>query len=272
MIFVSKAQGLKEEFSEEKLRNSIKRAGIPEVLQNQAVGHVKSKIYNGIETSEIYKHLMEFLGKTSSPYAKAKYGLKQGIIDLGPTGYPFEDFVAKILKNQGFETEVRSIISGKCVSHEIDIVAKKEEKKLMVECKFHNDLGIKSDVHVVLYTKARFDDVKDKNNFNQAWLVTNTKVTQDALTYANCSNMQIISWNYPPEGSLRELIEKSRLHPLTVLTTLSQSEKQKLLDSHLVLTKDICENPDNLDILGLTEEQKQTVLAESNFVCSLAGR
>ncbi|MDO8621354.1 MAG: restriction endonuclease [Candidatus Levybacteria bacterium] len=269
MVNVIKSTGEKEQFNEGKLRTSIIRAGIPKEIENQVISHIETKLYDNIPTSEIYRHIKEFLGSSSRPYSAAKYALKQGIMELGPTGYPFEDFVAKVLNKEGYETEVRSILQGKCVSHEIDIIAKKDNKKFMIEAKFHNDLGTKSDVHVSLYTKARFDDVSEKYNFYQAWLITNTKVTTDALAYALCVNMKVISWNYPEQESLRDLIEKSGLHPITVLTTLSQNEKQKLLDSHLVLSRDICQNPNVLSDLHLPKDKLEKVLAESNFVCSL---
>lgn len=269
MVNVVKSTGEKEQFSEEKLRASIIRAGIPKEIENQVISHIKTKLYDNIPTSEIYRHIKEFLGSSARPYSAAKYSLKQGIMELGPTGYPFEDFVAKVLEKEGYKTEIRSILQGKCVSHEIDVIAQKDGRKFMIEAKFHNGLGIRSDVHVSLYTKARFDDIAEKYNLDQAWLITNTKVTSDALAYALCVNMKVISWNYPEKESLRDLIEKSGLHPITVLTTLSGNEKQKLLDSHLVLSRDICQNPNVLSDLNLPKEKLEKVLAESKFVCSL---
>lgn len=269
MTYVLKATGEKEEFNEEKLKTSIKRAGIPEELENQVIKHVKSKLYNGIPTSEIYQHIIEFLGASILPHSRARYGLKQAIMDLGPTGYPFEDFVGEIFKLQGYAVEIRVVLQGLCISHEVDIVAKKNGKKYMAECKFHNNRGIKSDAHVSLYTKARFDDLKEENNFEQAFLITNTKVTTDALNYTICSNMKVISWDYPENESLRDLVEKFNLNPLTSLTTLSQNQKQQLLDNHIVLSKDICQNPKSLEVLNLPEEKTQEVLDEARFVCSL---
>src|SRR5205085_12654308 len=105
---------------------------------------------------------------------------------LGPTGYPFEDFIARILQSFGYSTKVRQFLMGKCVSHEIDIVAEKSGKSCMIEAKFHNNPGIRSEIHVALYTQARFQDVKLRNTLDSAWLVTNTKTTVDANTYALC--------------------------------------------------------------------------------------
>lgn len=263
---VTKATGEKQLFSEDKLRLSIQRAGVPEDLCNQVIDHINTKLYENIPTYEIYKHITEFLSNSPHPYTRTKYSLKQAIMDLGPTGYPFEDYISEILKVQGYTTEIRQILQGKCVNHEIDLVASKNNTRAMVECKFHNVPGTHSQVHVSLYTKARFDDIKEKHNLNEVWLVTNTKITPDALNYATCSNMKVISWDYPENGSFRDLIEKYKLHPITMLTSLSQNHKQLLAENHVVLAKDVCSNPSSLDILGLPQDKKNSIFSECQFV------
>lgn len=266
MVNVIKANGEKEEFSEEKLRESIKRAGIPSNIEQEVLLHVKSKLYENIPTSEVYKHITEFLSK--KPHLKSKYSLKQAIMDLGPTGYPFEDYVSEILRAKGYVTQVRSILTGKCVNHEIDVIAQKQGiEKLLIEAKFHNASGIRTDVHVSLYTKARFDDLKEKYKFDRAWLFTNTKITADALAYALCVNMGVVSWSYPQNESLRDLIEKYKLYPITILSSLSQTQKQMLFENHIVLVKDICKNKENLDILALQPDKKSKIHKEAELVC-----
>jgi len=268
MISVIKANKTKEPFSEEKVIQSIKRARIPEPVQQETLLHVKSKIYDGITTNEIYQHILEFLDTSVHPYSKSRYSLKESIMMLGPTGYPFEDFIAKLLEAQGYQTKVRQILSGKCVSHEIDVIAEKNGTAIMVEAKFHNSPGIRSEVHVALYTHARFEDIKIKNNLQEAWLVTNTKTTVDANTYAHCAGMKVLSWDYPAGGGLRELIEKSRLYPITMLTSIGQTHKISLLNNHIVLCKDIHTHPENLTFLPLTKEEREKVLAEVAFICN----
>lgn len=263
---VTKASGEKQSFNEEKLRVSIKRAGIPEMLHDQVINHIKTKLYDNIPTSEIYKHVIEFLDNSSHPHSIAKYSLKQAIMDFGPTGFPFEDYISEILKAEGYETQVRQVLSGKCISHEIDVVGTRDAVKSMIECKFHNAPGIKCHVHVSLYSKARFDDVKEGNGFNDAWLVTNTKLTTEALNYALCSNMKIVSWDYPNGKSLRDLIEKHKLHPITTLSNISTAQKQILTQNHIVLAKHICKNPSSLDILNLPANQKNSIVSQCQFI------
>lgn len=236
MIKVLKASGEQEPFSEEKVAASLQRAGAEKDLIKKILTHIKEELYDGIPTKKIYTHVFDLLRKEKSPLA-SKYNLKQAIMELGPTGYPFEKFVAGVLSVYGYKVEVGKIVEGKCTNHEIDIVAEKDGKRSMIECKYHNRPGTKSAIKTALYVYARFLDVQD--HFDQGWLVTNTKITAQARDYARCVGLQLISWNYPPEGSLRFLIEKSGLHPITALEILDRGEKRRLLERGIIFQKDL---------------------------------
>lgn len=268
MFTVIKATGEKELFSEEKVLSSIKRAGVPDSLQSLVLNKVKKSLYDNIPTSEIYEIIIRTLSESEQPYSRARYSLKQAIMMLGPTGYPFEDFIAKVLSEHGYKTKTRQVLSGKCVNHEVDIIAEKNGKRIMVEAKFHNNSGTRSDVHVALYVKARFDDLKDRYEFNEGWIITNTKSTIDANTYAECSGMKIISWNYPKGESLRELVESSHLHPITMLTTLSTSQKLKLLKNKIIMCRDLLTNKSYLEMIGLSPKEKTDTLNEIKYICT----
>ncbi len=267
MVNVIKATGEIEPFSKEKLAASIKRAGIPENLEDKVLNHVEDKLYENIPTSEVYSHITEFLGETHTP-SKIKYSLKHAIMSLGPTGYPFEDYVSELLKKMGYTTETRSLLKGRCVTHEVDVVAQKDHPfaRIMVEAKFHNTPGTRTDVHVALYTKARFDDVKEKHNLTEGMIVTNTKVTTDALSYALCSGMKVLGWSYPQEESIRDLIEKYSLWPITFLSQISLPQIQTLVENHIVLLSDVIEKPESLDILALDPQVKKKVLEEAKRI------
>jgi len=270
MIHVLKASGDKESFSEEKVIKSIHRASIPAEIQPYVVAHVKSKLYDNISSREIFHHINEFLEKSPQPFMKSRYSLKQAIMALGPTGYPFEDYLGKIMQNQNFLVKTRIILAGKCVTHEIDVIAEKHTAlptKIMIEAKFHNDVGIHTNVHVPMYTKARFDDVKEKHGFTESWLVTNTKATVDSIAYAGCVGLKIITWGYPEGESLRDIVEKHHLFPITSLTSLSSEQKQHLLAKDIVLCRDICSDHSILNSLNLSFESKQKVISEVEFIC-----
>src|SRR5690606_20268875 len=192
------------------------------------------------------------------PVARS-YSLRRAVLDLGPSGFPFEDFVAEVLRTKGFECVTRQVVLGGCVPHEVDVVAYNAKKLIMIEAKFHNELGTKSDLKVALYIKARFDDLKE-NVFNyggqdrpvtDSWLMTNTKFSSTAVHYGVCKNLTMIGWNYPEKGNLQDMIEEGGLHPVTCLTSLSDTDKKAILAENIVLCSSIHEDPEILTrVLG----------------------
>ena len=268
-LYVIKADGKRELFDVAKLEHSLKLAGASGKSVEHIIEHVKQHLTHGITTHEIYKHAFELLYKAEHPIA-LKYSLKRAVQDLGPSGFAFEDFVAEILKEQGFKTKTDQTVKGFCVEHEIDVVAWNEKELIMIEAKFHNEQGTKSDLKVILYVKARFDDLlkvtfnyDGERKIDEAWLVTNTKFTSTAIEYGSCQGgIKMVGWNYPPIGNLHDMIIESKLHPLTCLVSLNGHEKKVLLDKGVVLCKTLVENPDLLEVTGLKDDEREKVLEE----------
>ena len=278
-IYVVKASGKKEPFSEKKLRASIRRAGIPEETEGRVIDHIQGLLYNGIPTSKIYSQILSFLGESSYPQAKSRYSLKQSIMDLGPSGYPFEKFLAEIFQSQGYQTQLGTVIHGKCTKHEIDIVASKDKDRFLVECKFHNRPGLRTDIKVALYVKARFDDIitvwekepERRDELNQSWLATNTKFTSRVKKFCHCAGIKLLGWNYPEEESLRDLIQRSGLHPITCLFSLSQKQKERLLEKGIVLCQQFKRADKKLlHEIGLSSDEIKKVSDEAELVIQLA--
>lgn len=271
-ILITKFTGEKEVFDPQKLRDSLARARVnPEVI-SKIVTHIESEIKEGMSTKEIYHHAFELLKKEEKP-AAARYSLKKAVMELGPTGFAFEKLVAEIFRAKGFETEVDVEMLGECVPHEVDVVAWNENKLIVVEAKFHNQIGLKSDLKVALYIKARFDDLAHtifdygkKRRIDESWLVTNTKFSRQAITYAECKNMKLVGWNYPAKGNLQDLIEDAGLHPITCLTSLTQKEERALMAVGVVLCKQARENLDIVAQAGLTEKRIQQMIAEIDLI------
>lgn len=268
-IYIVKADGTRELFDASKLEYSLKKAGASSKSVEDIVNHVIAHLSNNITTHEIYKHAFELLQKEDQPIA-LKYSLKRAIMELGPSGFAFEDFIAEIFRYKGFSAETGKVVKGSCVEHEIDVVAWNDEKLIMVEAKFHNELGTKSDLKVALYVKARIDDlIKMKFDFgrerslDEGWLVTNTKFTSTAIEYGSCQGgMKMIGWNYPPEGNLHDMILEAKLHPITCLISLNGREKKELLAQGVVLCKTLFEKPEFLDSVGVTGDKRKEVLDE----------
>ena len=252
---VIKASGKTEPFSEKKVLQSLKRVGVPEDVAVSALRHVKEQLKDNIKTQEVSQLVTEYLKKNSSPKHYSNYSLRRAIFQLGPTGYPFETFVAEIFRAMGYQAKVSQIYAGKCISHEVDVDLTKDKYHYFVECKFHNQPGYKADVQVALYTHARFSDIatnypKNKDEILQSWLVTNTKASRDAIKYANCVGLKITTWGYPGKSNLRQMILDARLHPVTCLATLDDDQKKFLVDQNIVTLKTLREDlaqPEKLD-------------------------
>lgn len=264
------------EFDPSKLRHSLERSGASDAVIQQVIDEVEASLYDGMSTKEIYKTAFALLRKSSRSTA-ARYKLKKAILELGPTGYPFEKFVGEILSYQGFSTKVGMIVKGHCVNHEVDVIAEKDEKHFMVECKFHSHQGRHCDVKIPLYIQSRFIDVekqwrkKDGHDtiFHQVWIFTNTRFTTDAIQYGNCAGLMLVGWDYPKKGSLKERIDVSGLHPITCLTTLSKNEKQKLLSKEKVLCMELCNRPELLKSIGISEQRHKKILNEAHELCNI---
>jgi len=253
--YIIKSNGEKEPYDKEKIKSSIIKAGSSPDIAAETVRTINKKVKDNMGTDEIYDKALSRL-KVLEPRVALKYSLKRAIMDMGPEGYAFEKYIAKILEEYGFSTEVGRFISGYCVEHEVDVVAKREGKIYLVECKYHNSPGIKSDVKIALYIHSRFLDIekasreKDSNNHLEAWLVTNTRCTSDAIKYANCVGLKIIAWHYPEVENLQYFIETKKLYPISILSTINKKQKEILLDSGIILIKEL-ENYGADDLTGL---------------------
>ena len=261
-------------FDAKKLINSLRRAKANEELIQQIVEEVNASLYDGMTTKQIYKMAFKML-KGKSSVSASRYKLKKAIMELGPTGFPFEKFVAKILEQEGFQTQAGVIVQGHCVTHEIDVAALKDDKHYMIECKFHSDKGRFCDVKIPLYIQSRFIDVERQwkmkpshdRKFHQGWVYTNTRFTTDAIQYAECIGLGLTSWDYPKNNSLKYRIDMAGLHPLTALTTMTKAEKTKLLDKGIVLCKELHETPTLLNEIGVDKTRHKKILEDSEALC-----
>lgn len=271
-ILVTKANGEQEPFDSGKLIHSLERSGASPKQTNEILRQIRRELWPGITTQEIYKHAFSLLKKIAAPLA-ARYSLKRAVLELGPSGFPFERFVGEIFKSKGFSVETGRIVQGSCVEHEVDLVAENKEKLIVGEVKFHNELGLKSDLKVALYVKARVEDLKKwrsergERRIDEGWLITNTKFTKAAVTYANCSGLKLVSWTYPRYGNLQALIEEAGIHPITCLTSLSHQEKSRLMEGGVVLCKNLEENRVVLEKMGFRGERLNRVLEEGKRLC-----
>src|SRR3989338_2036798 len=275
-ILITKASGEREPFSEAKLHRSLQRVHASSALSDEIVTLIEGELTEGMKTADIYRQAFSYLRKKERSIA-ARYSLKNALMELGPTGRPFERFVGELLRSEGFGVEVARIVRGVCIKHEVDVVATRGDRHVMVECKFHNRPGLRSDVKISLYIQARFEDIERQwkkepqhgEKFHEVWLVTNTKFTSDATDYAACVGMHAIGWNYPLQNGLEAHIEKNGLHPITCLTTLSKSHKRELVEKDILTCKQLFEDLKVLQSIGIAESKIPSVANEIKNLCHL---
>ena len=274
-IEIIKSSGEKAKFSLNKLKTSLKRIGADQQTINQIIDKVRDELYQGISTKEIYNRAFALLKKKKS-YLASKYKLKKAIYELGPTGFPFERFISAILKYSGYKTEVGKVLQGKCVTHEIDVIAYKNKETTVIECKFHNEEGLNCNVKIPLYINSRYNDIKTHWNVNSintstlanGWVVTNTRFTEDALQYGKCVNLYLLSWDHPKNDGLKDRIDRLGLYPITVSTLLTNREKQFLLSRDVVLCRALIGDAFYLDHLGISDTRKIKILNEIKMLCN----
>ncbi|MFH0761739.1 MAG: ATP cone domain-containing protein [Bacteroidota bacterium] len=270
VIQVRKNNGELVPFDVIKLKEALRRSGAGEIEIEAVALQVQSSLYEGIKTKKIFELAYSLLGKLSHRSA-GRFKLKRALFELGPSGFPFEQFVARIIETEGYSVLTGQIIQGRCVQHEVDVVASKPGKVIMAECKFHQSEGVKSDVKISLYVNSRFIDIKQKflkkeENRNiafQPMLVTNTRFTDDAIQFGECSGLRLVSWDYPVGNGLKEWIDRLHFYPITVLMSLNRQERVGLMEKGIVLCKDIVNNPDLLTDLHLPQDRFKNITHEA---------
>lgn len=273
---VTKTSGEEVNYNAKKLRKSLMKSGASGKVVNAIIKKIEASLYIGIPTKEIYKMAFALLRKEHRATA-AKYKLKNAILELGPSGFPFERYISHLMEEEAYTTTVGVIVAGRCVNHEVDVIAENEKELIYQECKFHNKSTYTCNVKVPLYIHSRYQDITNKQlDLKQQsdkkisfWIVTNTKFTGDAITYANCAGLQLLSWNYPPNDGIRERIDRSGMHPITCLTTMTKKEKHVLLNNNVILCRHIMNDSAPLVKIGINPGRVSRIMGEAKALYEL---
>lgn len=276
-IKIIKNNGESELFDPEKLKSSLIRAKTNVIIANDIVKKIEAELKDGDSTNTIYKKAFSLLNKKER-HSATLYSIRRSIFELGPSGFPFEKFISKLLEAKGYKTLNNMMISGKCVNHETDVVAYDDDDCLVVEVKFHNQIAVKSDTKVALYVKARFDDIRgqefllggEKRSMTRGLLVTNTKFTNNAKKYANCVNeFDLISWDYPETGNLYDLIYETSIQPVTCIPDLSKNDKKQLIEKGIISCIEVKDNEQALVDIGVANSKIKNVIQNIDKICSV---
>lgn len=271
-IMVTKSDGRIVPFDPNKIIKVLRKVGADEQAISLVLQQTYKVLYEGISTKKIYESVFGNLKRMDKSLA-GRYNLKKAIFALGPSGFPFEKYVGSLFIAEGYTVKTGITVSGKCVDHEVDVVAENTFELNMMECKFHSTQKSYCSVQHSLYVRARFWDIERKFEQDDAslsrkfsgWLVTNTRFSTDAITYGTCSDLKMMSWDFPLNSSLKDRVDKLGLHPVTSIVSLSQREKRRLLAMNIVLCQSL--NAEILGNLGISESRIHDIIRESASLC-----
>lgn len=275
-ILVKKASGEQQPFRAEKLESSLRNAGAGDAIVKEIISDITEWIYPGVTTKKIYNRAFQLLKRLRNVSA-IRYKLKQAMLEMGPTGYPFEHFIGQVFEKTGYSVEVGITLQGRCITHEMDVLASRDHEQHLVECKYRQDQGKIVTVQTPLYVRARVDDIVNKyredNKFEgysfTGWVVTNTRFSSDSVRYGKCSDLRMLSWDYPEGNALKDIIEREKLYPVTALTSLSKKEKLQLLNEGIVTCPQLLDNLKVLDEIQFRRNKSTALVKELNDILNL---
>ncbi len=278
-IFITKFSGEKVAFNPDSLKNSLTKSGASEAQVNYVFNQITQHLYDGITTKRLYQIAFKLLKSQRNVFA-ARYSLKKALRDLGPAGYYFEKWVARVFHHYGYQTLTGKILQGKAVTHEVDVIAQKPGRLIFAECKFRNTVDARISVTNPMYFLSRVKDLSEKTfNFfgedvqlTDGYLVTNAYLTKDAISFAEYYNISIISWDYPQKSSLKLRVDQGALYPITCLTTISAGEKERLLQANCILVKDLVENKKFIESLKCSNRKNRAILEEAEELVSMTNQ
>jgi Holliday junction resolvase-like predicted endonuclease len=244
MTIITKSTGERVPFSEKKLRASLARTGAKQAMIDHITANVVRQLRSGMPSSELYKLVVRELRKEARHIAH-RYHLRDGLLKLGPAGFKFEQYVASILNATGYRAHVpKDELRGRCVRHEIDVVAEKDGRHVAIEAKFRNKFDDDVDLKDTMATYARYLDLLDGakdgkcQKFSELWIVTNGRFSDRAAAFGTCRGIRLIGWHGAKE-SLAAMVDHAALYPITVVDTLRSWELDNLAKHDLLLCRQI---------------------------------
>ena len=273
---VTKHSGEQIAFNPESLKNSLRKSGANDQQIDDVFNNILKEMYDGITTRALYEMAFGYLKKHKTAYA-AKYSLKKALRDLGPNGFYFEKWVCSLLHYLGFQSVNGQTLQGHAVTHEIDVIAIKNDEFNIIECKLRNDIDAKISVTTPMYFLSRMQDLANKqfHYFDQdrfitnGWLVTNAYFTKDSIAFGNYYGIKLLSWDFPNGNSIKNLTDDGGLYPITCLTVINSQQKSILLDNDMILVQNILDQPEQLKQLLKHPELVQQVLKEAQELIAL---
>ncbi|MBM3410480.1 MAG: restriction endonuclease [Bacteroidetes bacterium] len=268
-MLIRKASGESQEFDESKVRASLLNSGASIALADRVLERLLPLVGAGTTTRQIYSNAFSILRSERTKVAY-RYKLKQAVLQLGDTGYPFERLIAEVFARQGFDAAVGQFVGGRCIQHEIDVLARRTGDVRYMECKYStNRLKVLS-IQTPLYVYARMLDVVSKHDpsgsESSGWLVTNMRFSADSIEYANCVGLKLLGWEYPEGAGLKTELDRLDIYPITLLHHLNKHQKARLIERDIVTCHQLGEQVSALEELHLSDSTRKQVKRELSII------
>ena len=164
-IMIQKASGDMEPFVSEKLLHSLRAAGADEIMAQEILLDIEKWLVEGVTTKKIYSRALSQLGHRRKTTA-SRYRIKDALMQLGTSGYPFEIFMGEIFAKQGYSVQTGIVVQGQSITHEMDVIATGKGYQHLVECKYSQLQGSHVSIQVPLYVHSRVQDIVELRKKN----------------------------------------------------------------------------------------------------------
>jgi hypothetical protein len=241
--FVQKADGSLQQFDAAKVLKTCLRLGASRRSAEKITLEIEEQIHDGTRTQDILQMIYSKL-PLLKPAILHLTDLRKALSLIRPRA--FEVYIQQLLREQGYKVNPNQIIQGKCITHEVDAIASKEDQVYLVEIKHHVNYHSLTGLDESRIARAVFEDVTDgyqegmnSLQINRAMIVTNTKFSDHSLQYSKCRGIDQIGWSFPINKGLQDLIEEKHFHPLTCLKGLDEGLYSALTANDIIAMKHV---------------------------------
>jgi hypothetical protein len=275
-IFVTKVDGSKQLFNREKVVRTCLKMGADKQIAEEIANMIEERLYNGIPTNKILEMMFQLLRK-HQPEIQHLHDLRKGL-SLMNSRPEFERFIQILLYENGFEVTPNQIIRGKCVEHEVDAIVSRDDTTYYVEAKHHFNYHTPTGLDESRIARAVLEDVNDgyklglnNSKIDNAMIITNTRFSKHAKRYGQCREILQIGWSSPPNRGLQDLIEEKQLHPISCLTYLKKTTREKLVSEGIILIKQLVKrNPEKMARkIGLSKKTIKNIVENAKDCASI---
>lgn len=246
MVNIRKWDGNLEPFDRGKVIRTCHRLKLSNYDAEEVADQIEKRLFEGIESKKIIDMIFEF-GKRHRSRLGHMVDLREAMAMMRPKP-DFEQFVALLLEYDGYKTATNQILMGKCVDHEIDVVATRGDDTIYVEVKHHTQFHTFTGMDVFLQMNSTFEDLKEgylagnhKFNFTRCMVVLNTRISEHARRYAECRGIGAMGWGVPERAGIETHIHDKELYPVTIFKGVEPGVFAKLGDSGIFTIRQIAD-------------------------------